>query len=108
MTAIVRGPSLKVRFRRVNLINSLALRLVQVGKISVNDSCRLCCLAFFIVNVHHTLSIDQELLRCTARLCDNIFDVEGSIGDINFGPGGAIVPSKLNLLRGYVSLGSHD
>jgi len=98
VSAIVRSPGLEVRLLGTRSVGTLALRLMELSKIDINESCLFFLLTFFFISRSSNVSsIDKELLRSASGLGDDVFNINWLVRDLDFLPILSIVPGELNL-----------
>jgi len=109
MSAIIRTPEFVIRSFSCRRISTLALRLVELCKIDINDSSLWFFVTFFffsfIVGVH---SVNDKLLRCASRLSNNVFDVHRLVCNFNTFPSLAIIPCEFESVSCFTRLGCNN
>ena len=120
-SSIMRRPKLVVRAVRARALSTLALRLVELGEVDIDEeslvalfnNCLLIhvifMIEFFIVSSHmfRVGAVDHELLRNAVRLDDDVVDEDFAVRDGELVPTLALIPREFNEV-GCDSLSSND
>jgi hypothetical protein len=109
VSTIIRSPGLIVRFLSTRSIGTLALRLMELSEIDINESSLgLLFTLFFFIYLELINAVNKELLGGASGFGNYVLYMDRMVRDLNSLPSFSIVPSKFKLVSRLTDFTGHN